>query len=206
MIRWLRRSGTLLYAVLALATLSLSAGAEELLPGGSEADHQELREALAKVTDAINESRFEEMKPLLYKKFSMTLINQEQITSEADLDDFLKRWFTGPDRLIKSHKMEPEANELTQIIDGRFAIARGTNRETYEMMRGVNFTFNSRWTASLVKDEGKWKLAAIHNGIDFTDNPVLRAAAASAPYFGAGGFALGVLGTMLVGRLRRRGR
>lgn len=197
--------GALLLALgLILSNAAALRADENLLPGGTEADHAELRAALLKVTEAINESRFEEMKPLLYKKFSMTLINQELVTTIEELDDFLKRWFTGPDRLIKSHKMVPEANELTQIIDGRFAVARGTNKETYEMMRGVSFTFNSRWTATLVKDEGQWKLVAIHNGIDFTDNPVLRAAASSAPYFAGGGLVIGILGTMLIGRLRRR--
>lgn len=195
----------LMLAALAVAPASRAQVLETVAQaGGTEADHTALREALKQATAAINDAKFDALKPLLYRKFSMTMINQELVGTPAELDDFLKRWFTGPNRLVKSHKMVPAVNELTQIIDGRVGIARGTNDETYEMMRGVSFTFKSRWTATLVKDEGTWKLAAIHSGIDFTDNPVLRAAAGSATWFGFGGLITGVLGTALVSRLLRR--
>lgn len=105
-------------------------------------------------------------------------------------------------------KIEAEADELAQIYTGTFAVARGSTKEVYEMADGRRFDMNGRWTAVTVKEDGKWKLLAIHSGTNFLDNPVLTAIEKSTLYVGAGGAAAGVVAGLALGLFigRRRAK
>lgn len=170
-------------------------------------DHKQLRELLVLLRDAVNERNAEALEPYLYSKFSATMIDQTQLTTVEELESYFEQWFEGDDAFIKSYSMNPEADELTQIYDGKFGIISGGNRESYELATGNNYTIESRWTATLIKDNDRWKLLAIHNGVNFTDNPVLATVEKFSLYLGIGGILAGLLAGLFCGwffRLARR--
>ena len=65
----------------------------------------------------------------------------------------------------------------------------------------------SRWTATVIKDGGQWKLLTIHAGTNFLDNPVLAGIEQLSKTYGAvgagGGLILGAFMGFLLGRLRK---
>ncbi|MEO6094284.1 MAG: hypothetical protein ABIW76_00935, partial [Fibrobacteria bacterium] len=67
----------------------------------------------------------------------------------------------------------------------------------YELTNGRKFTLLSRWTAAVIKTDGKWKISAIHNGVNFVDNPLLAETRKSRKYF----LALGVVAGLAAGIL-----
>ena len=42
------------------------------------------------------------------------------------------------------------------------------------MKSGQVIEMNSRWSATVVKEDGQWKVAIAHVGTNFLDNPVLN--------------------------------
>ena len=185
----------------------LLAGPSSAIAQEADAEvHEELRALLAGLTETINESRFDELDQYLYEPFSATMINQETITSREELKAYFEKWVSGEGALIKSITMALEADELTTIYDGKYGIARGSNVEAYELTTGKSYELTSRWTATLIKDEGQWKVLAVHSGINFIDNPVLAAAKESLILFAVGGAAAGVLGALILCWLFRRRR
>jgi hypothetical protein len=74
------------------------------------------------------------------------------------------------------------------------------------MADGRSFDVDGRWTAVSIKDNGEWKLLAVHTGTNFLDNPVLNAIEKSVVWFALGGAAGGLLVGFVAGRLFRRGR
>jgi hypothetical protein len=62
---------------------------------------------------------------------------------------------------------------------------------------GKNYELKSRWTATLVKVDGKWLLAGYHISMNVLDNAILSAAKSG--IYLAGGAAL-VIG-ILIGRI-----
>ena len=98
--------------------------------------------------------------------------------------------------------MDPVADAPTKIYDDRFGVVRGSNTEMYELANGNAYTFKTRWTATMIKDQGTWKILAIHNGTNFLDNPLLEAAEDSVYYFGGGGLVIGLILGVLIGRRR----
>jgi NhaP-type Na+/H+ or K+/H+ antiporter len=68
----------------------------------------------------------------------------------------------------------------------------------------MHFTVNTNWTATMVKEEGKWLLASFQFGPNIFDNPVLNSAM-RALYWGAGGAAvIGLLLGFLLGKFTTR--
>ncbi|HMB29788.1 MAG TPA: DUF4440 domain-containing protein, partial [Blastocatellia bacterium] len=74
----------------------------------------------------------------------------------------------------------------------------------YVFTDGDTRVMTSRWTATLYKDNGKWKILNVHIGANLFDNPVIMALKSWIYKVGVGaGVAGGLLGFVL-GRLTRR--
>jgi hypothetical protein len=53
---------------------------------------------------------------------------------------------------------------MAQIYTATFAVARGSTKERYELADGRGFDFDGRWTATAIRDNGQWKVLAVHAG------------------------------------------
>jgi ketosteroid isomerase-like protein len=170
------------------------------------ADHDALRKIKADVLNAINTRNLRGMEAVLHKPFMVTVVTQDSFTDTGALQAYYDGLFTRKLLRMSKVNIEAEADELSQIQTGTFAVARGSTKELYEMADGRRFDMRGRWTATAIKEDGQWKLLAIHSGTNFLDNPVLTAVEKSTAYVGAGGLAVGLaLGSFLgflVGRRR----
>jgi hypothetical protein len=184
----------------------LSATAAPAQEGSQAADHDALRKIKAGVLNAINTRNLRGLDAIVHKPFVVTVITQDTFTDAGALQAYYDALFTRSVLRMKKVTMGAEADELSQIYTGTFAVARGSTKELYELADGRSFDMRGRWTATAVKDGGQWKLLAIHSGTNFLDNPVLTAVEKSTAYTGAGGFAgglaLGLLGSFLIRRRR----
>ena len=170
------------------------------------ADHEALRKLKTDVITAINTRNVQSMDTLLHKPFMSTLITQDSFTDIDRLKAYFDDLFTRSVLRINKITMEAEPDEQAQIYTGTFAVARGGTKEVYELGDGRTYTIPGRWTATTIKDNGQWKVLAVHTGVNFIDNPVMTAVEKSTLYFGAGGVALGAVIGFLLGFLIRRKR
>jgi ketosteroid isomerase-like protein len=187
---------------LAVLLASTTARAQE---SSTTADHDALRKIKADVLNAINTRDLRGMDKILHKPFMATVVTQDSFTDTGALQAYYDGLFERKVLRMGKVTIEAEADELSQIYTGTFAVSRGSTKELYEMADGRRFDMRGRWTATAIKEDGQWKLLAIHSGTNFLDNPVLTAVEKSTTYFGAGGLAVGlVLGLFLGLRFRRR--
>jgi hypothetical protein len=69
---------------------------------------------------------------------------------------------------------------------------------------GRELAFNSHFTATIAKRGDRWLVAAFHVSINAFDSPITALAVKKVSlYVGLGGVIVGILGGMLVARLRR---
>jgi ketosteroid isomerase-like protein len=191
-----------LAAVVSVLLASATGRAQE---SSQSADHDALRKIKADVVSAINTRNLRGMASVLHKPFMVTVVTQDSFTDTAALQAYYDGLFTRKLLRMARVNIEAEADELSQIQTGTFAVARGSTKELYELADGRRFDMRGRWTATAIKEDGQWKVLAIHSGTNFLDNPVLTAVEKSTAYSGAGGLALGlVLGFLLSVFVRRR--
>jgi hypothetical protein len=192
---------------LAIALCVMLLGRPLLAQNASQAaDHEALRKLKTDVITAINTRNVQSMDTLLHKPFMSTLITQDSFTDIERLKAYFDGLFTRSVLRINKITMEAEPDEQAQIYTGTFAVARGGTKEVYELGDGRTYTIPGRWTATTIKDNGQWKVLAVHTGVNFIDNPVMTAVEKSTLYFGAGGVALGAVVGFLLGFLIRRKR
>ena len=140
---------------------------------GTEADHDQLRQLLKTVQEAVNSDQPELLEAYLHKDYVITVINQEIATREKSLKQLFHEWFKKPDAILKRLHTEPEASIKTNIYGGQFGVCYGTSVDTYELADGRQFQFDSKWTATVIKEGERWKLLSLHVGVDPIDNPLI---------------------------------
>ena len=144
------------------------------------------------------------MDAVLHKPFMSTVITQDTFNDPAKM----RAWFEGlfSRSFLRLNKLEinAEADELAQIHTGTIAVARGSTKEHYELADGRGFDMDGRWTATAIKDNGEWKLLAVHAGTNFLDNPVINTIERSVLMFAGAGATGGLIVGFLVGFFVRR--
>lgn len=191
-----------LLALLILLFCNLPLLAEE----ANHADHEELRAILRGVEEAINAEKYSDLAPFFHEHLRVTTVNQQIITTPAGLEPYFKDWI-GPEKYVKKLVMKLTADDLTEFYgtdDSRFGVVRGSGTEDYALKDGRHLDMKTRWTATVVKEQGNWKILALHIGANFYDNPIVSQFQKANTTYGLAGVALGlVLGVGVTLVLRR---
>lgn len=173
-----------------LLALSLSLGFTQ---AAEDPAHTELRALRMEIIDAITKGDIDTVISHVHPDVVVTWQNSEVCRGRQGLKDFFNK--TGKDA-FKGYKVPPTPDDLTIIHGGDTGISFGETVAEYQLL-GKDYEIKSRWTATLVKVDGKWLLAAYHISMNVLDNPLLNAAKSSL-YAAAGislmiGLALGAL-------------
>lgn len=158
----------------------------------TQADHEALRKLKADAVEAVNNRDYVSMQKFLHQPFMTTLITQDSFTDSVKLKEYFEGLFSRQFLRMKKVSISAEADDLSQIYEGTFAVTKGATKEHYELADGRSFDIDGRWTAVSLKENGDWKLLAVHTGTNFLDNPVLSAIEKSMVWFGAGGVLVGL--------------
>jgi hypothetical protein len=151
-----------------MALVAASAQAED-----RQQDHDELRQMLKTATEAMNSKNLDALAPLFYNKFSITTVDQKLFTNLADFKAYYEGLYNGDNAPLKSIVFNPEADALTEFIGDDVGLSHGTSTDTYTFSDGDTRVMTSRWTATVFKDNGKWKILNLHIGADLLANPVV---------------------------------
>ncbi|MEQ1669497.1 MAG: DUF4440 domain-containing protein [Hyphomicrobium sp.] len=171
-----------------------------------EADHDALRKLKAEATEAVNKRDYAAARKALNDPFIATLVTQDHFSDFEKLKAYFESLYTRNFLRMKSVTMSAEADEKSQIYTGTFAINKGSTKERYELADGRAFDMDGRWTSVAIKQNGEWKILAVHTGTNFLDNPVLTAIEKSVTWFGLGGVLIGLLAGFAGGWFVKRAR
>jgi ketosteroid isomerase-like protein len=173
---------------------------------GTEADHEALRQLKVDLVAAVNAQDFGALGRLVNEPFASTVITQDHFTDLDSAKEYFNQLFTRPELKMASVKLQADADALSTIFTGTFALTTGTTIETYTLADGRVFDMQGRWTAVTVKDGDDWKLAGFHDGTNFLDNPVIntveRGVIKSGLVAASAGLVVGLLGGWFIGRRR----
>ncbi len=174
----MRRTCTCLAAALAIGTLLplTAARAQENKDTKEKQDaHEELRTLRRQLVEAVNKGDMDALMTHLDKDIVVTWMDGRVSRGPQGVKDYIEKMTRGPDRKVQSYKTDAEVDELTHLY-GDTGIATGKSHDQFVLTDGRDFATDTRWTASLVKADGGWKIAGFHASTDMFDNPVLHIA------------------------------
>lgn len=193
------------FAAAMLLSATLAQAAQPELSPEDKQDHEALRALLATFTEAFNTRNLDPLLPHLHPQFTVTMVNQDVVTSPGELKGYLAQQFDGPDALLTDVKIKPDADVLTAFLDGRIGINRGSSVDTYTLKDGRVVTLNTRWTGTAIKDGGQWKILNAHIGLNAIDNPILDGMEKLKWLWTGGALAVGlVAGFLLAWMIKKR--
>lgn len=178
--------------LLLLAAASAGAAAED--PA-----HNELRLLRTQVIDAITKGDIDAVLTHVHPDVVVTWQNAEVCRGAAGLREFFERMGR---KTFRGYKVPPTPDDLTILHGGDTGVSFGRVVGQYTLL-GKELEFTSRWTATLVKEKGRWLLASYHVSFNALDNPLLNAAEKSLVWVAAGTGVFGLLIGVLLGRRRK---
>lgn len=142
---------------------------------GSNADHEALRELMKECTNAMNQGKFDQLKPYLDEQFTIITVDNSKLSSLASFQDYWDKIFKGDKPLLTKLTIKPEADDKTYFITDDIGVVHGISNERYHFTDGDVRKMSTRWTAVVHKEDDQWKLMKIHFSANILDNPVLSA-------------------------------
>ena len=215
-----RRMGDLSRAMLACLALCLAAqlshAESPALSESAEATHAQLRALRDALLGAWQQRDLDGMLSHVAPNVVVTWQNGEVSRGPEGLRKFYDEVLSGNDKIVTHIASTLKVDELSILYGEGTAIAFGSIHDELTLNHSIAraaflgagdvFKLDSRWTATLVKIDGQWKLAAYHVSTDAFSNPILAKAVAAgqreAILAGVGGLIVGALAVWFFRRRR----
>ena len=172
-------------------------------PANEEAVHNELRAFRDGLLDAMNKGDIERELTYFHPNVVITWHNAEVSRGHDGVRAYLNRMLTGPDKLVEKYKADVEVDELTILYGGDTGISFGSAVEHFELTSGRKLELHARWSATLVKEGGRWLIASLHASDNLFDNPLLNMARRWVWWAGGLGLVVGLVIGVILGRRRK---
>lgn len=154
--------------------LSLVAVAQDESEADEEQVHDEIRALRDGALEAYDNKDIEQLLTYLHPNVIITVQNAETLHGHQEVREFHERMSVGDKSKVVSTRSVFKVDDLSTLYGGDTAIAVGSMDDEFKLRSGMEFSLHSRWTASMVKEDGKWLVNAFHVSADVFDNGVSR--------------------------------
>lgn len=134
-------------------------------------DRKALRAALAAVTEAINKRNWRELDNWLSPDVVITMIDQVSLHGREDLARYVESKLGQFSGVLADLRVDPVPDAPAEFY-GDTAICTLSSADRFIFKNGKDFLVNNRYTATLIKQDGGWKLVALHGGANAFNNPI----------------------------------
>lgn len=168
------------------------------------ADREQLIKIFHEVEGSINAQSLERMSKQIDANGTVVWANAEVSRGPAEVLAYYDRMVKGKDRILEKYLTSAKINGHARFFgNGDVAVADGTMEdEFFPIIRGP-FRLSSKWTATVAKIEGEWKIVSLHLSSNVFNNVLLDDAKAALAYTAGGGLVAGGIIGWFLGRRRR---
>jgi len=173
----------------------------------AEQDREEDRAALRAILKDFEESINKQDTSILLKHVApniiVTFYDATVITNIDEFNAYYEKMMNGPLKIVKNLKTT-YTNSAPAIFYGDTAIGYGKTVDNFELVRGLNFTLDGNWSATVVKIDNQWKVVTIHFSSNLFDNAILNNVKRVNKLYALGGFIAGVILLLIIGWMRKK--
>lgn len=190
----------LLFAGFFLALIPARAAAPD------DPDHVELRAIKDALVTAFNQRDEAGFLRHVHPSIVATWQNAEVSRRPDGIRAYMKKMTEGGTKQVESVRAKVEVDEPSSLYGEKTAVAFGSLEQDFKFTDGKEIVLKSRYTATFIKEDGRWLLAAVHVSANVFDNPVLSLAVRkTAMWSGLSALAVGGMVGWIIGRRRRTG-
>lgn len=183
-----------------MPTLAQTAGAPAPLPAEVGKVHDELRALKATMERALNAGDIDAIVANSTEDVVFTTMNGDVARGAAGIRKYFEIMMKGDNPRVRKVKAAFEADDLSILHGPDLAVAFGSSKDQYELAGGESFEIAARWSATMVRRDGRWRIANFHYSANVFDNPVLQAQRKVLLWAAAGAGIVLALGGFWIGR------
>lgn len=135
--------------------------------------HQELRDLKAAMEQALNRRDVDALLAHVDERVVFTTMNGDVVTGRDGVRAYFDRMMNGPGKIVESVQASFVPDTLSVLHGGDMAVSWGRTADQYELATGQSLAIAARWSATMVRREGRWLVANFHYSTNMFDNPVL---------------------------------
>ena len=135
--------------------------------------HNALRQLKATMEKALNARDLDTIVANVDPKVVFTTMNGDVCRGPEEIRAYFHKMLTAPGHIVKDVKVSFDVDSLTTLYGGDTGIALGSSKDHYELTNGDTFDIHGRWTCTMVKNDGRWVIAAFHYSANIFENPVV---------------------------------
>jgi ketosteroid isomerase-like protein len=171
-------------------------------PAQIEAFHQELRELRNQISDAIVQRDVDKIFSMTTDDIVFTAMDNVPLHGVKEARAYYDKMMHGSESIVTDMKISFEPDSLSTLYDdGHVAISSGNSTAFFKLRAGLEFSAPLRWTATLVREHEKWKIASAHFSANMFDNPIEKTAEKNIWLIVGAVLVLGLLLGFVAGRL-----
>lgn len=138
-----------------------------------DAVHDEIRAMRDRAIAAFEARDVEALFAELDDRILFTAMNNETVAGKEALTAYYARMMEGSSGLVADLQVEFQTDALATLLAGnQAAVATGSVVAAFKMRAGLEFSAPLRWTATLSRDSGAWKIVALHFSANIFDSPI----------------------------------
>ncbi len=142
-------------------------------------EHDALRTLQAAMEEALNKRDLDALLANVDDNVAFTAMNAEAGYGKQHIRDYFDRMLNGPDKIVENIKVDFVPDQLSVFYGPDVAVSAGNAASHYELTNGLKFDINARWTATLVRKDGRWLVGAFHYSANVFRNPSWISSASS---------------------------
>jgi len=142
----------------------------------NKATHDELRAMRDGLLAAVNKNDVEGIVGYMETNVVVTWQNAEVSRGREGVRAYYDGLMAGPNRLIQSFSTTVNVDELTILYGDSTGIAFGSSDDHFKLTSGLDLSLKDRWTATVVKEQGRWLIASFHISANVFNNQLLSGA------------------------------
>ena len=123
----------------------------------------------------MNAGDMKELRTSLAKEFTFITSDQTVLTDLAGIVAYWDKMFKNESSPVASMTSTFSADILTKFTGPNTGYCRGTSKDIYTLKNKRKIAIENTWSAMLTKEQGARKIRPAHVGVNFRDNPVLKA-------------------------------
>lgn len=158
------------------------------------AQHEGLRALKATMEKALNERDLDTLLANVNENVVFTTMNGDVAKGREAIRAYFEKMMNGPDKVVESVTTSFVPDALSDIYGEDVAVSYGHTNDHYVLKGGKELDIHARWTATIVRKDSRWLVAAFHYSENIFDNPVMNAQRTM--LLGGGGVAAVVLGLL----------
>lgn len=143
-------------------------------PAADAPVHDELRALQKTMEDALNARDLDALLANVDDKLVFTAMNAESGYGKDHVRNYFNKMLNGDKKIVENIKVDFVPDALATFYGPDVAVSAGNADSHYELTNGMKFDVMARWTATLVRKEGRWVVASFHYSTNMFKNPVLE--------------------------------